>query len=411
MTERELKQLSAAAARLASGQADKAEFPLISKTLQEMIPLLQTSPQTGSISAAVAGLRESQAENLRLRQAFERHMVEAEALRQIGADLTASLDLQHVLRSILAACMQLVSNVQDVHIFLYDYGKLNFGSALFKNEQENQPFSAVRPHGLTYTVARLAKVINVADMAAHPLFKDTNWQGSIIGIPLKIGMRVVGVMTAYRNSPQEFTDEDQRMLQLLAGPAAIAIENARLHTLVDQQAHLDPLTGLHNRRSLDDQLENEVHRYKESGGITGSLGSQRPFSLLMLDMDGFDQINKRYGRQAGDHVLKEVSFSISQALRKTDFLARYGGDQMAAILTDTDRELSLTVAGRIQEYVSTSRFNLPDISQKAMTVSIGIALYPEHGATTAEIIEAADRALYAVKNREPGGIGFAGAGD
>jgi diguanylate cyclase (GGDEF)-like protein len=356
-------------------------------------------------------LRESQDENQRLRQALERQKAEAEILRKVGEDLTASLDLQHVLRSILSAAMQLDETILDAHIFLYDSGKLNFGGALFKNEQESQPFSAVRPHGLTYTVARLARVVNVTDMSAHQLYKDTTWQGSIVGIPLKIGMRVVGVLTAYRNPPREFSEEDQRTLHLLAGPAAIAIENARLHNLVDQQAHLDPLTGLHNRRSLDDQLENEVHRYKEAGGITGQLGSQRPFSLLMMDLDGFDQINKRYGRQAGDHVIKEVSYSISQALRKTDFLARYGGDQMAAIITDTDRELTLTVAGRIQEYVSTSRFNLPDISQKAMTVSIGAALYPEHGATTAEIIEAADRALYIVKNRDPGGVGFAGAAE
>jgi len=409
MTEHELTGLNKALTNLAAGQMSEDDRSLIAQTLQDLLPIIEEIPHEGDVSEVLAKLRQNQVELQRLAQVLERRIAEQDIIRQVSLNLTSSLDLKQVLRSVLAASMQLVGSIDDGHIFLYDSGRLTFGAALFSSGQERQPYTAIRPHGLTYTVARLAKVIAVPDMTAHPLFKDTEWEGSILGIPLKIGLRVVGVMTAYRPLPQDFSDDDLRLLQLMADHAAIAIENARLHNLVDQQARLDPLTGLHNRRSLDDLLENEVHRYQQTLAVKGNLGAQRSFSLLLLDLDNFQAINDRYGRQAGDYVLKEVSYAISQALRKTDFLARYGGDEMAVVLSDTDREMSLNIAARIQEYVSMSRFNLPDISQKAMTVSIGVALYPEHGSSVSELIEAAGRALDHVKIHDMGGVAFADA--
>lgn len=167
-----------------------------------------------------------------------------ETLRQASLTLTASLDLKEVLDTIAKCALDLVPGIRNCHIFMYHSGKGNeitFGAALWGDGKRSQPFAVPRSDGLTMKVAQSGEPILVADIQTHPLYADvpTTWSGSIIGMPLKIGDRVVGVMNVSHMQPGAFNESDLKMLRLLGDQAAIAIENARLYEAVaTEKRHL-----------------------------------------------------------------------------------------------------------------------------------------------------------------------------
>lgn len=261
------------------------------------------------------------ADNGSLLLLVQRQAAELDAVKGISLNLTSSLDLQTVLDGVVKEALQLVKDAQDAHIYIYEEEKLVFGASLKSDGEKNVQYAEARPGGLTSTVARKKKTIIVEDMTNHPLYKGVpkTWYGSIIGIPLMMGSRVVGVMNLARTSPGEFNQSEIRLLTILADQAAIAIINARLHAAVSHQARIDELTKLPNRRALDEHLDK---------AIAQSIYSGNPFSAVMMDVDGFKIINDTYGYEIGDEVLRQVSTSMEKSLRATDFLARYGGDEL-----------------------------------------------------------------------------------
>src|SRR6266508_3498351 len=121
---------------------------------------------------------------------------ELDALKKLSINLTSSLDLPDVLDAVVSEAIRLIENARDVNIFLYKNHKLSFGAALDSDGTRNKPWSKPRSNGLTYTVAHESETIIVEDMQNHPLYRTApkDWMGSIIGIPLKVGDMVVGVM-------------------------------------------------------------------------------------------------------------------------------------------------------------------------------------------------------------------------
>jgi diguanylate cyclase (GGDEF)-like protein len=175
-------------------------------------------------------------------------------------------------------------------------------------------------------------------------------------------------------------------LETLAVHAATAIEAARLH---EQTAHLaatDALTGLPNRRQLEADLALEA---------TASARYQRPFALLMIDVDHFKAYNDEFGHQAGDVALQSVATVLSSGLRSTDLAYRFGGEEFALILRETSAAAATVLADRLRAAVE-HRFAGPG-ERRAITVSVGVAGLPDHGPTPALLVEAADQALYAAK--------------
>jgi PAS domain S-box-containing protein len=172
-------------------------------------------------------------ENARLREVEEKRVAQLESIRQASLSLTASLDLQAVLDAILESVFRLIPGVNNGHVYLYQSesgGRLTFGAARRSDGRCGEQVSTPRPNGLTYTVARSGEAILVEDMGDHPLFQDTpkEWEGSILGLPLKIGARIVGVMNISHTRSGAFSEADVSILRLLGDQAAIAIENARL---------------------------------------------------------------------------------------------------------------------------------------------------------------------------------------
>jgi len=327
---------------------------------------------------------------------------ELDALKILSLNLTASLDLPTVLDTVVKEAMRLVDNARTVHIFLYANNKLEFGASLDSDGKKNRIFSKPRKEGLTATVAKEGKIVIVEDMKTHPIYEGTppHWHGSIIGIPLKMGKNVVGVMNLSRDSIGSFSATEQRFLHMLANQAAVAISNASLHQSVSKKAYTDTITGLANRRALDEHLEAEIINARRTNS---------PFAVIMMDLDGFKRVNDTYGHDIGDQVLRAVFNVISFAIRSTDFIARYGGDELTLILTKSDVQAASLVADKILENLAKFSYKAPNGKKIRLGISGGIAIYPKHGTSGPELLRAADAALYFTKKHRRGTFAIAKA--
>lgn len=326
---------------------------------------------------------------------LKQQTAELDALKKLSLNLTSSLDLPDVLDAVVSEAMRLIQNARDVNIFLYKNHKLSFGAALDSDGTRNKPWSKPRSNGLTYSVANSGESIIVENMREHPLFINApkDWVGSIIGIPLKVGDMVVGVMNLSRLTVGGFTASELRLLRLLADQAAVAISNASLHQMISRQAYSDTLTGLPNRRALDERLEEEVLAARRNN---------YSFAVIMMDLDGFKAVNDTYGHGTGDDVLRVVFNQMARGVRTTDFLARYGGDELTLILSQTEMSSALVVSEKIMEGMKKLKFKLPDGRRLKIGISGGIAIFPVHARSGPDLLRAADTALYQAKKYNRG---------
>lgn len=211
-----------------------------------------------------------------------------------------------------------------------------------------------------------------------------------------LGASSSGVLALYdRLGDDDFDDTDLRTVHTFAGHAAIAVDNVRAHQEAQRLSHTDPLTGLYNYRHLKDLLRREINRSNRFG---------HPLCVIVMDLDRFKEVNDTYGHAAGDAVLVEFSRRVSAEVRGVDLAFRYGGEEFVLLLPETDGLGGITLAQRLGQVVRESRVTVTGTREPAMgdvtvsvTVSIGVAVFPEHGGGGAEVLEAADDALYAAK--------------
>jgi diguanylate cyclase (GGDEF)-like protein len=180
-------------------------------------------------------------------------------------------------------------------------------------------------------------------------------------------------------------------LQGLAHHAALAIANARLHEHVTAMARTDPLTKLANHGEFQRLFADELGRLDRFSSLRGP---EHHVSLLLLDIDHFKAFNDTFGHQAGDEVLRGVADAVRDAVRSFDQPARYGGEELAVILPETDLTGAVAVAERVREAVAGWAGG-----PRQVTVSVGVATAPSNGRTSAEMVAAADVALYASKEK------------
>jgi diguanylate cyclase (GGDEF)-like protein len=169
---------------------------------------------------------------------------------------------------------------------------------------------------------------------------------------------------------------------------ALARTLTRLHRRVQEQAVTDPLTGMWNRRHMAETLEREVSRARRFG---------HPISLIILDVDDFKQINDREGHLQGDIVLEKVAEVVGEGTRSIDVAARYGGDELAVVLVETDREGALIVGERLADSMRSAEVPLRDGETMGVTISLGVATIPDSAGDLESLVDAADRALLRAK--------------
>jgi diguanylate cyclase (GGDEF)-like protein len=214
----------------------------------------------------------------------------------------------------------------------------------------------------------------------------------LVLIPLKAKDRVNGIIVAdnfITNNP--INKDDIHMLTMLANQAGLAIENSQLFELTAERAHSDYLTSLWNHGYFQYLLQTELDKAK---------ATKTPLTLIMIDIDDFKIYNDTLGHQAGDKILKNLANLLRNQSRKMDYVCRYGGEEFTIILPHTDKKEAFLIAERIRMDIQKYPFlNEAIFPSKQLTVSLGIATFPENGLLAADLITTSDKSLYQAKNK------------
>lgn len=210
---------------------------------------------------------------------------------------------------------------------------------------------------------------------------------SLVVIPLIVNDRAIGTIVLASTSGGRFRKEVREMLGVIANQVAVSIENAKMYKRMEEMATTDGLTGLPNHRTFQARLAEMLMRAQRH---------EKPVSVVLTDIDKFKSVNDTYGHPIGDQVLKRVAKVVAQQVRKVDIVARYGGEEFAIVLEETDGAGAKLLCERVREEVAAQVMN-SDKGAFRVTLSLGIASYPDDGMEQALLIERADQALYAAK--------------
>ena len=223
--------------------------------------------------------------------------------------------------------------------------------------------------------------------------------GAVMAFPLSCRGRRVGALLGIDRTPSarepRLAPSTLRAVRILLEPASVALDNAMLLKRAEALSVTDDLTHLYNSRYLNLVLRRETKRASRSG---------RPLSLLFIDLDGFKAINDTHGHLFGSRALVEAAAVIRSSARETDVVSRFGGDEFALVLPDTGGEGAFAVGERIREKVAAHTFLAGDGLAIRLTVSIGVATLPDVAASSEELVQAADKAMYQVKESGKNGI-------
>jgi diguanylate cyclase (GGDEF)-like protein len=237
-----------------------------------------------------------------------------------------------------------------------------------------------------------------ADLASDARISDP-FAGAVIAFPLSCRGRRVGALVALDREPSirepRLAAATLRAVRVLLEPASVALDNAQLLKRAEALSVTDDLTHLYNSRYLNLVLRRETKRASRSG---------RPLSLLFIDLDGFKAVNDTHGHLCGSRCLVEAAAVIRSSARETDVVSRFGGDEFALVLPDTGGEGAFAVGERIRERIAAHRFLAGDGLDIHLTASVGVATLPDVAASAEELVQAADKAMYHVKETGKNGI-------
>ena len=314
-------------------------------------------------------------------------------LYNIGRAMTYISDLKSLLKYILNQAIE-VTAAEKGSIMLHDPDTNQLSVRVLAGLQDKEYQQKVNNNeikcktflpgeGVAGTVFQTGEptFINKTDEDSTFIGCSASFATSIACIPMKVYDDIIGVINVTnKKNGKGFVDEDIEMLRAVADQAAISISKAQLW----EMAINDSLTGLHVRRYFMAKLQDEIHRTQRY---------KKNLSVIMGDLDEFKSINDTYGHTAGDRVLKAVGGFLQKSVRDVDSVGRYGGEEFIMFLPETVKDAAFNLADRLRKGVAEIEVSgLPPV-----TISLGIATFPDDGTTVDDLIKMADAALYTAK--------------
>jgi len=353
----------------------------------------------------LAGRAALTVENARLYAEEVQRNRELNALRDATTALMSTLDLEVLLGRILDAAQRAVPAAERGLLFLAapQTGRLEIRAMLGFNDPrirrtdflKNSSFQRVISERRPYLIndffqessARRAGGGQTPERAE--VSEETTFFRSAMFAPLLLREDVLGVLALTSSKPFAFSEADLRLLVSFAATTTAALQNAMLHAEVQKIAITDALTGLYNRRGLEELGRHEVERFQRFGN---------PLSLTMFDIDFFKKVNDTYGHGIGDQILRGLADRCRGMIRQVDIFARYGGEEFVILLPETDLFQAVNMAERLRQATAETPF-MTDQGPIPITISLGVTRASKNRSDLAALLEQADMALYDAKQK------------
>jgi diguanylate cyclase (GGDEF)-like protein len=324
-----------------------------------------------------------------LREQLREREQELSVINRSNAIITSSLDIQRIydnfiqeLKRVVDVDWAAIAVIEDLEVYFMALST-EIGSPWKVGERLPLKGSG------TEWVAAHGKPIVDNDLSVEIRFSSSQYHlqhgiRTVAYLPLIISNQIIGSLIVASRKSNAYNTKKIDLLQQLSTQIAMPIENSRLYAKTERMARVDGLTGLLNRRSLDETLASEIGRHSRYGGV---------FTLIMIDLDSLKNVNDNYGHLAGDELLRQIGNIIQNSLRETDRAFRYGGDEFAILLPQTTIEAAFKVAERIRQQT----FARIEIGSVPISVSLGLSSWPGDGVAPGDLVSAADAALYHAK--------------
>lgn len=333
-----------------------------------------------------------------------RQMDSLRVFHEVARALTSSLDLDSLLRTIMAKMEEFFGPEHwSLLMFNEDRTELYYALSAGLDESLLRDLRLQPGEGIAGYVASTGNPLVVPDTsadadwsryaAAHP---ELNLR-SIACLPIRHGNQTLGILQLNNSELDLLPESSIAFLRVLCDYAAIALENSRQVKLIQHLSITDDCTGLFNARHLYTLLEQEIASHAAKSTARVVTIKQRHFSLLFLDLDRFKSVNDKHGHLVGSRLLAEIGNLLKHTLGPAHAAFRYGGDEFVALLRGLDKQAATELSQTILHVLAEARFLDTEELSLSVTGSLGLATYPQDGATLHDLIRSADTMMYAAK--------------
>ena len=322
-------------------------------------------------------------------QALEKRYAELQVLFETIRDVVSTLSLREVLDRLLHRVLAHLDSELGSILILQENERLKIAVAEGLPPEIIDATEVAIGEGVTGRVAATREpllVDNIEQSEFQPLDSERYYTRSLISVPIVYRGRLFGVINVNnKRSRQPYDGDDLELLRHIAAHAAVAVANAQSYEDLLDRAQHDSLTGLANHGHFWSTLAREWERADRY---------ERAISVVMIDLDQFKASNDEHGHLSGDETLRQAATILQDGARTADLVARYGGDEFAAILPEASEDGAVAFAEKIRQQIEAAQIG-PEGSP--LTVSVGVATHPGAGESAADLVRAADRELYRAK--------------
>jgi diguanylate cyclase (GGDEF)-like protein len=333
-----------------------------------------------------------------------RQMDHLRVFHEVARALTASLELEDILGTIMEKMAQFFGPERWSLLMVDGNGEeLYYAIAVGENAESLKGLRVKMGEGVAGWVAQTGNPLVVPDVSLDPhwsafskRFPDLNIQ-SIACVPIRSGNKTLGVIQLLNSKLDLLSEYSISFLRILCDYAAIAIQNARSMTLIQELTITDDVTGLFNARHLYTMLDEQVKLSAD-------------FTLLFMDLDHFKTINDTHGHLVGSRLLAEVGGLMKRSLGPDMASFRYGGDEFVSLMPNTSKAMGMEISMKLRDDLRAARFLEGAGMSLKISGSFGMATFPEDGRTVPNILKAADSMMYEAKNATRDNVAVAGRG-